>query len=123
MSRGGAQLGQKERFFEEFGVRIRKGCPSAGKPEEELFKGFPECVSYLCSHVSLRIHLPHRGPLNQRNVIPLKLAFSEPDKYGPIAGSAGESVANSHAILNDGLIYTLQQIGSRVHRPDRTLDT
>lgn len=25
-----------------------------------------------------------RGPLNKRNVIPLKFIFSEPDKYGPL---------------------------------------
>lgn len=29
-------------------------------------------------------HHPCRGPLNKRNVIPLKFIFSEPDKYGPL---------------------------------------
>lgn len=78
----------------------QKGRPYAGMPEEELFKGFPEVVSYLCTDVPLFIHLCHRGPLNQRNVIPLKFVFSEPDTYGPVAGSAGESVAQSHTNTN-----------------------
>lgn len=28
--------------------------------------------------------MAHRGPLNKRNVIPLKFIFSEPEKYGPL---------------------------------------
>lgn len=40
-----------------------------------------------CTALGLRDHhfLPlDRGPLNKRNIIPLKFIFSEPDKYGPL---------------------------------------
>mmetsp|Transcript_10228 Transcript_10228/g.21917 ORF Transcript_10228/g.21917 Transcript_10228/m.21917 type:complete len:391 (+) Transcript_10228:296-1468(+) len=37
-----------------------------------------------------------RGPLNLRNVIPLKFIFSEPDKYGPLLRSRATGMLQQH---------------------------
>mmetsp|Transcript_27482 Transcript_27482/g.69911 ORF Transcript_27482/g.69911 Transcript_27482/m.69911 type:complete len:377 (-) Transcript_27482:685-1815(-) len=66
----------------------RRACPD--RTEQDVNK-HEEDFSEQVMHVSgrlFRILCPNayivRGPLNLRNIIPLKFVFSEPEKYGPL---------------------------------------
>ena len=51
-----------------------------------------------------------RGPLNQRNVIPLKYIFSEPDLYGPLAADYPQTHIQAW--------QTIQDLAIAIERPE-----
>ena len=51
---------------------------------EEVMATVWNVLSTLCPKANI-----YRGPLNQRNIIPLKFIFSEHDKYGSGDGHVG----------------------------------
>ncbi|KAF5829466.1 hypothetical protein DUNSADRAFT_16047 [Dunaliella salina] len=69
----------------------RRACANREEPNvnkhdeefsEEVMHVAGRLIRHLCPHTFIV-----RGPLNTRNVIPLKFIFSEPEQYGPIVSN------------------------------------
>jgi hypothetical protein len=71
---------------------------------EKVMSTVWDLLSVLCPNAKI-----YRGPLNQRNVIPLKFIFSEPDKYGPLVAKLPRSPPTWQSI---------QDLADAVERPE-----
>eukprot|EP00798_Chlamydomonas_sp_ICE-L_P005303 gene5303-18548_t len=81
-------------------VPERRACSDRNEPdanchEQEFSEQVLSTASRVLTSVCPDVYAV-RGPLNARNIIPLKFIFSEPDKYGPL--TEGKQAATLHTM-------------------------
>lgn len=83
------------------------------------FSHLPWLLTTVLTFSTPHLHgMAHRGPLNKRNVIPLKFIFSEPEKYGPLVENGEQEYTGVNSMFE--IVHSL--IVTSIKSPRNRLD-
>jgi len=96
----------------------RRACADREEPNVNKHdEGFSEEVMHVAGRL-IRYLCPHsfivRGPVNTRNVIPLKFIFSEPEHYGPIVSNLPPGAVYWRSVEDLASLVADEQVSSVV---------